>query len=361
MKNSTETSIASSIPFYMEYCILKLVLSLIGIVTNSISILIFVSFSNTKKKFFSFLKYYTINSLICNINDSVLIILLINLKNDLLMDMDTYQIYHKKYISILYIIRVYEVIRSIVYSFGCCLDIFIIYERIQLYAPNYTFLIKKSARRITLFIIIYCIFLNIPANFSHEIVSIEISLESDNIQIYSYAVSEYMANKVFGIVLLVTYFVRDALTFIIMIVLIIVLIYSIKKYYIQRLSLNVVNRNTNIIFKKSALNNCKIAVIMCFLIGSLHAFSVYNLIKRHYFSASTKDVALYSLFFALKNSVNIFIFIKFNKIFRRNFQMMLPKTNFFNLCNLRGPLRQPDIELTERTERRNSRGYSTKL
>ena len=361
MINSSEICTAfdlEEIELYVEYCVVILFFSIIGIFTNSISILIFISFSNTKKKFFHLLKYYTLNSIVSNLNDFVIMVFLIRFRHQLLIDTSSLQIYNQNHNLIRYIVYFYLIVRNTVYTFGCSLDLFIIYERIQLYAPNYSFLIKQSAGRIVGFVFLYVIVLNVPTNMSRQVRHIEKCKESESTFFYYFDSPDF--NEFFIIFLIITYIIRDAITCIIMIVLITILIICVRRYYTQRQTFNMQNRNSNIIFKKSALNNCKIAVMMCFLNVILHILNAYNLIKKHQYNSAMNDIVVYSIFFEFKNSVNIFIFIKFNKIFKRNFLMMVPRSNIFGFSNNSNNSNVLEMKLSH-TERRNSRDYSTRL
>ena len=99
-------------------------------------------------KFLKLLKYFTINSLFVNLLDSTLPIFFFSVNEFVYIlkysnDEKTQQVYISYYW--VYYRVFYTSIWSFFYTFGTSLDIFIVYERIQLYLPKLKFLKDKSA------------------------------------------------------------------------------------------------------------------------------------------------------------------------------------------------------------------------
>lgn len=193
-----------------------LLISIIGIFNNIICIIIF-KYSNTNntegKKFFLFLYYYTINSLMINLNDLInySIYLLTNAQSEIYRKIENNSLYLKTQVFIIYFSYFYQNIWAIIYTFGTFMDTFIVYERIQLYNPKWKFLSKTSAGKISLFVFLFSLVLNVPVNLSRNVIQNEFFTSTNkSVLAYSYALREFeQNNNLFTLSIIVSNFFRD--------------------------------------------------------------------------------------------------------------------------------------------------------
>ena len=126
---------------------IMLVISLIGLINNAFCVYIFYIAKNMNAKFLKMLKYFTINSLFVNLFDLILTIIYF-IVNDFFYTLiylngeKTQQVYPTfegiSYFKLYYIVS-YQSVWTIFWFFGASFDIFIVYERIQLYLPKLKF------------------------------------------------------------------------------------------------------------------------------------------------------------------------------------------------------------------------------
>lgn len=112
-----------------------------------------------QEKFNKYLQIFAINSALLNLNDFIMVF------SSLVFNMYDMNFSYTKAVYNF----VYYIIWSVLYTFGGFLDIFIVYERIQLINPNWSFLLNKKATRISIGVFILCIAINMPLNMSRRI------------------------------------------------------------------------------------------------------------------------------------------------------------------------------------------------
>ena len=305
-------------------------ISFIGFLLNSICVAIFCCEKNLKSNFFQFLKYYSINSILIHLNDLAMCASFsVNQYNYIYES----NIYITSYAYTIYYSHIYLVVWSVCYSFSGILDIFIVYERLQLYNSKLKFLLNTSACKISLFVFLISIFINIPINISRQSTDKMLSINSSTLMLYKYDSNRFTDNKIFLIFVFMNNFIRDVLTLFVEIFLNGALFFSIKSFFKRKKTLtgknsNQINLSLNL--RSIERRNSEISVFLSILSGLTHlfTFSVFVLSKlKNQNNTIMSSGMLPALFNALKNSINFFIFLLLNKQFRQHFLKFIAKIN----------------------------------
>ena len=307
------------------------VISVTGVVLNSIANFIFLFSKNMNTKFLNLLKYYSLNCLLFNLNSLICEILYFTQRNIYTTnDGKFFQSYH----WIFYITHPYLLISTVLYTFDGVLDIFIVYERIVLMRPKTKFLKHISARVISFSVFIFCCIVNIPINIGREVQINTIVVSNMSFEVFKYDMKNYYYQTIYMISVYFGNALRDLLPLIIGIVLNIYLIIVTIRFHKNRITISasLTNPNETIVFKKTNVNNTKLAFLLAMISFFFDAYSFGALII--YLTLPTKlywitTVALLILY-EVKHSANIFILLKLNMKFRRNFIFLMPK--FISKC-----------------------------
>ena len=306
--------------------------SMFGIIFNSISVFIFTFSKNSSTKFLKFLKYYSFSSLAISWNDFLysIIYLSSNLtvySFDIKINTIDKKIQGHEKETVSRILVIYMNIWAFLYTFSGILDIFIVYERIQIYLPDLKFLRNKTAGIISLGVLLYSFAINIPVGIARTTYHNRISIESeDPIDIYSFGLRKFKYNDIFLLSVFLSNFIRDIISFLIEIILNIILIVTMTRYYKRRLTINVQNPNS-FAFRCTDMNNSKIALFMNFISALFHmaTFSLIILLRYLSFDVYASITLIVGLIFTFRHSLNLFLFLKLNKKFRRNFYVLIPE------------------------------------
>ena len=308
-------------------------ISFIGFLLNSICVAIFCSWKNLKSNFFQFLKYYSINSMLIHLNDLIMCASFsINQYNYIYES----NIYVTSYAYTIYYSHIYLVVWSVCYSFSGILDMFIIYERLQLYNSKFKFLLNTSACKISLFVLLISIFINIPINISRQSTQKMFSINSSNLMLYKYDSTRFTDNKIFLIFVFMNNFIRDVLTLFVEVFLNGALFFSIKSFFKRKITLTAKNSNQtnlNLNLRLIERRNSEISVFLSILSSLTHllTFSVFVSSKLdNQNNTIMSSGMLPALFNALKNSINFFIFLLLNKQFRQHLLKLIAKINVNN-------------------------------
>lgn len=199
------------------------------------------------------------------------------------------------------------------------LDIFLVYEQIQVYKPNLTFLAKRSACKIYICIFIYSVLINLFLNISRKNHEEILILESGSIKVYYYGFGK-IGQYQFDILKIFSLFVRDVFFLIIEIIISIILIRTVIQYH----KTGILTRNV-----RTRINNSKIAFFMNFISSTfrLYTFFLVVLIQLHFYDAYYIFSRIYKLLLCLKNGSNFFLLLKLNRKFRENFLLLVSKLN----------------------------------
>ena len=308
--------------------------SSLGVIFNSISAFILSFSKNSSTKFLQFLNYYSINSLAISLNDALFVAIYLYLDS-----------VHYKYNSQIYfdnekivkLFIIYLNIWAFLYTFSGMLDIFIVYERIQIYLTDLKFLRNRSAGIISFGVLLYSLIINIPVGLARTNYKETITIDSkDSVIVYSYGLRKFEYNQIFLFAVFISNFIRDIISFMVEMILNISLIVTMTRYYKRRMTVNIQNLNT-FAFKRTDINNNKIALFMNFLSAIFHTvtFALLIILRNHSFYAYIGVSHGFLILYSLRHTLNFFLFLKLNKKFRRNFYVLIPKVTLPKLSFLK--------------------------
>ena len=297
--------------------------SVFGLFTNSICILVITFSSNTSSQFFVLINHNSVKCFLFNLN-TLSVSFLYLIQNDKCFHIDDLpNTFCNNWFIMIYGLYVFIVVADILSTYGICLEIFLILERIRLYKPSFTFLKKTPTKFILIASILYSTLINTPLILSRKLVNRNIwFVSNETTQVYSYGMRTFEYDKIFKTSVLISYFLRDFLHSMIMMIMLILLRGIVKNYHSTRQQFNMANPEQSIIFKRSAQRNCMIAFFMCTSSGIGNAcnclYSINILLGRNNIFSLILSCLISSTQF-INNSINFFIILKFNNIFKRNF------------------------------------------
>lgn len=276
-----------------------MVISLIGIILNSTSTFILTFSKNSSTKFLKFLKFYSFNSLAISLNDFLFFITCFKFVNIFYIRDKTVYIENK---IMQEIALIYLNIWTFLYTFSGILDIFIVYERIQIYLVHSKFLRNKSAEFLSFCVLLYSVLINVPVGIArksnHDIIVVE---AMEPINVYSFGLWKIYQNEIFLLSVLLSNFVRDIFSFVTEIILNAVLMVTMNRHYKARMTLNVQTLAMSA-FRRTDINNSEIALFMNFTSALFHmiTFSIFILFKYSSYDTWNSVYYFYSNIFTSK-------------------------------------------------------------
>ena len=221
-------------------------------------------------------------------------------------------------------------IRAPLFTLSTCIDVMLVYEKIQIYTKEKNFFTKKSANVIALVLFIYSIMLNVPVSISRDTRVIELEAISNvTIELKAYKVRSFQnyQNIFLASVFLFNFF-RDVGQIILIIGINIRLIMVISKYN-KKIS-SIISNEKQTLIKKRLKNDCKNVFIKSTYSGLLnfliYCYSINNLYGKNYLF----NIVVYTLcglLSSIRSSINFLVMLKYNKIFRENFSSYFKKAN----------------------------------
>ena len=189
----------------------------LGVMFNSISAFILTFSQNSNSKYLKFLKYYSYNSLAISFIDCLFFPShLYSVRSVYRFNQKSHFVYESSVINYIVYINTWVFL----YTFSGILDIFIVYERIQIYLPYLKFLRNKTAGIISLGVLLYSFAINIPVGMARTTYHNRISIESEEpIDIYSYGLRIFKYNDIFLLSVFISNFIRDIISFLIEVIL----------------------------------------------------------------------------------------------------------------------------------------------
>lgn len=317
--------------FNIVYFGIIAVFSLFGLILNLVAIYIFSIAIQTKNKFFQLLNYFTINSLLINMFELTFSITYIfipsvvfeipNLTNQKL------DLYVKNHAALFYMIYIYFSVRQVLFLFAGVFDIFIVYERVQLYNPKWKFLDKKSAIKLALYTILFCLIINVCSFIARRIEPRTISIMELNqtLEVYAYEDSNYDYQEIYDWFLMISNIVKDIITLVFEIIVNILLILALKAYRKQKIRLQTAKTvKQKSIFTKEDFGMVKTALLLSFFSAMLHLLNFGTFLAKKYDTTSNQIYYILIGIFGttlilIRHSINFFIFLNFNKKFQTEF------------------------------------------
>ena len=327
-----ETTHTIEIILHIATCIAS-----IGTLLNLLSLFIFIFSNNMNTKFLTYLKWYLLNSVIVTINQIVLGTFFA------LGDMPWYRNENYFMINNYEFVFVFSYVSiplwNISYTGGTLLDICIAYERILMYLPKVKFMRNVKIYMILIVIVSVSLIFNVPSILLREIgfsvLSFNVTHGPNSTVVFKTYYFLYNRTDFMIICYYVSIVFRDIVTVIIEMVVTVILVITIIKFYNRKrrvVSIKDVNmaEDTNsepIIFRETDLNNSKITLFICIFSFLNHIIVFMSRISTLYFELNVTVTLIFisMLLFLIKQSCNFFIFLKLNKKFKRNFIILIPK------------------------------------
>ena len=302
-------------------------MSAIGIILNLITNFIFFSSKNFNTKFLNLLKYYAVNSMVVNLNSFILSLIFFRNKSIYITRNNNY---FSSYNWTYYFTHPYLLIWTISYTFSGVLDIFIVQDRIQMMQPKMNFLKKLSSRMISFLVLVFCCLVNIPVNMARQVKTTTITLSNRTTEVYQYDIRKYHHQTIFMISVYFANFIRDIVPFLLETIVNIILIFVTISFYKKKRQLtNSFHQGADkTVFRRTSINNTKIAFIIGIISALIHVFNFSLLIilitlpDEIYYKVGHVMVFLHNA----RHALGIFIYLKLNKKFRGNFFSLMPKS-----------------------------------
>ena len=303
-----------------QYCIISF--SLLGLITNTLSLFIFTFSNNMNTRFLRYLKWYVVNSLVVTFNCFLLGVVPLSLKG-----INYNNNFNSNYSIMFFYVFICIPTFLVSYTFGSLLDIIIAYERILMYLPKVKFMRNiKIHLFLFVFFVLSCL-INTPTIFSFDVASLSLNFDR-TVKVYYFNRRSFNYNDLYTVCLYVSTFLRDILTFVIELVITTFLVITIVKFYNKkRMVLNTEDANSDpIVFHKTDMNNSKLTLFICFFSSINHILIFVSLTIFYYCSRTVFIVFLCFclLINLIKHSLNFLILLKLNKKFKRNFVSLLP-------------------------------------
>lgn len=298
-----------------------LVIILISFCGAVLNLICFIALRECTCEFNKFLSIFTMNSLIFNANDLLTYV----------MKWSTASV---AFGFDFFCVTVFSPVAMICFTFGSYLDILIMFERLQLFIKRLRVFSKLTARQWSAIFFAICLFLVVPIILSRKPVKTLASIDNTtSLELYKTNVNDFNGNTYYLVSYYFSIFMRDVFPLFLEISLN-VLLYIKLKFYLQKKSLLLAKNkqpSKAIIknFKKCDENNTRLAILMCLLSAATHLLALLHYIALwhgdYVYSFLTNEV--YTIACSLKHAINIFIFYKFNKIFKLYFRKSILRIN----------------------------------
>lgn len=285
--------------------------ALISVLSNTLAIFILTSLPTRKSKFIQYMRDYSANCLVASLNIACLLYILIFFNSSFKFN------FVKPFYYVIFPIYL------ISYSFSTILSSFIVYERIQMFKLQITFLRNTPAWKSSAVTLFLSILLSLPFFYNYEIKQDLYQIEHNNqtkSPSYSIDVSAATKSHFFRIVFLLFLLVRHGGIFLIELIMNIYLLMCLKTFYRNRS-----NNQRNAVHISELTNNI-IILITCILSMIQHVITLLVI----YFSLTIESCNISNyriialLIFALKHALNFFILVLLNSHFRECFMSLLP-------------------------------------
>ena len=306
---------------YRELSIIQITLDSLGIISNIVALLVLGHIKKRNRRFFQFLKIDTLTTLVSNINSLVLSLMFLVFVDNIYHLSNTSFVFFSRVEYINYFTYVYKMVWAIFYTMSTCFDILLVYEKIQIYKRNTTFITKRSAILISSYIFLYSVILNGPINMTRDVMKKEFNTSDESFSIYSYgkrSLPKNLDSILLGITIIFN-IMREFGHLIMIIAINITLIIVIKSHNKKKIKINTHNKE---LVRQNYLNDCKIVSIKStyngLLICSVFFFNVDKLLGYDYLRSILFQYVT-SIVHSLRSTINLLLLLKYNKKFRQNF------------------------------------------
>ena len=294
--------------------VLYLSSSLLDICFNTVALYILIHMKY--KKFFQIVTIMTFNSLIVNLNDSVVFIYGLMIRDQIYIAHST--IFYPDHSYVNFMTYIFYPIWNISYSFGSLLDTYLVYERIQLLRAELKFIKNTPVWIVALFLLFIACSLNITVYLSREVNVRILNTNTSNKTLYFIDTTYISQNIGFIFYTYFNNFVRDGITVLIDILFNISLVQSMKRFNARHLFLSTQSHSVSIL-KKSERKNIFIAFILCLMSVFIHivSFLTFMLFISGLKSVWTFTSLINGILHSIKNAMNFFIYLLLNEKFKK--------------------------------------------
>ena len=331
--------------------------SVLGFIFNIVAYAILSKKIFDKIDFYSYMRMYTLNSIVVNFLSAFLF----TANSNHFFDFSYASPIPSYYLSYVYIPMI-----NLCMFFTILIEIVISIERINSLNRFSHFLLKfkeitkHKPRNVGVCILVGCAVINVQYFFNEEPTHADLSLNSTTILRMHYIETSYFSLSLFGTILnFCTYFIRDVVLLIIQCILAIISIYLIKKYFkkkknmITNPSVSTTNRET-VYSEVSSLSASRISnrvqsnvlliyeniakadrnmTIMIVIMGLLsvleHCLFITFVVLLNFFRSDTAYLLVMfgDLFISFKHFLNFFLLYLFNRLFRKELKKTLRISN----------------------------------
>lgn len=282
-----------------------------------------ISFSkNTQTRFFKFIKIDSIICLIDNLNTLICSVIFLRFVDRVYRPSGTSVSFYDENVFNTYFTYVYTVLRAPLHTYSSCVDIILVYEKIQFYTKDKNFITKRSAYSLSLLLALYSIVLNISPYVSRDIQVIRLqTVTNETLELKSYKVRSFENYQtIFLVSLFLSGFIRDVGHLFVLIGISIRLIVVINKYN-NRLS-TVISKKKQKLMKNNFMNDCKNVLFKSTFSCLYNFINYYYNIDHLYGTSYLMNMSIYyilGILGCIRSSMNFLIMLKYNTIFRTNF------------------------------------------
>ena len=307
------------------YVYLLTPLALLSFCFNLTSFLVLLKSSFSISSFYKYMRAYSLNSTLISL---VVITTFTNRTHRIFSFTNTYP-------ALIYGVYIKNPLESILYLYSSLLEIFLIIERLLYFFPyHYKQLKFIGFNKFLFFLFALSVFINIPLFFILEPAHADVQVDANSwYRIYYYGITSFSQTQAGKIISYLFYFIRDLLTLTIKLILNILTIFLVKQYankikrekfeFAIKISTSILHVENvepvkNILISKTERNQTYMAMILCFFSLTKHVLflTAYLTYFFGYFTASTFLYYFALLSLTFKHGSNIFLFSKFNHLFR---------------------------------------------
>ena len=328
-------------PNYLEilYIYIQTPFSVLAFALNLITFFILQKNIFSVSRFFKYMRFYVLNN-------SITSLLLIS---TFMGGSHRYLTFTNSFSALFYCSYFFAPIQSYLFFCSAFLEIAIVIQRALYFTPeSRQSKLFKFIHTYKFFIALFvlCALVNIPIFMVFEPAYVDIQLDSNEwYRLYYFGTTAFSESNAGKLISYAVYLIRDMLTLVLKIYFNIKTVKLVKEYknkimadkleFALRISSatlhardNVVlNTSNNSYISKTDRNQTKIAIITCFFSLIEHFLNIFSYVL-YFFKFNQAGITLYGstlMSITFKNLINVFIFYKYNYLFRSEVKKYLKK------------------------------------
>ena len=294
-------------------------IGLISFALNLLTFMVLLKQCFLGSVFFSYMKLYIFNGAILSLICSTLFI---TTAQRAFSFTNTYE-------ALAYTVYFFTSVQPMLILFSSFLEICVVIERSMYFLPKR---LRKSYNidfnKLTLFLFLFCIILHAPTFFLFIPAFVDVQLDENTpFRIWYIGIADF-SNTITGKVLTyLQYVIRDVLPLITKLILNSLLVYLVKSYVNKLKKENITQSNikSESFISKRDRNQTYISLFMSIFSILEHIFYIasYILYFLNKFSDSNIFFCTATFFISVKQMLNIFVFYKFNSLFKAELKKIL--------------------------------------